>query len=182
MATAREVTLTAGVPTSPSGEVSTIDRMLAGAPVTGSTTPAAASHTAGDCWGAAMTFSSVAPEADTIRLITQLVFNINSGTAVTTAYNLYLFTASKASSQADDAAFSMAAADRTLLIGGGPIYIPQPVIMPGTNFQTILIPNLNIEVYMTGTGLEAYLVNTTTATPQAVAHEVVLFSRPIGVV
>src|SRR5262245_37062745 len=55
-------------------------------------TPAASSHTAGDCNGAAAQFSfSPAPVSGSVVMITDAEFEIDGGTAEATAWRLYLY-------------------------------------------------------------------------------------------
>lgn len=177
MARVPVVGITAGVPDTGTGDVPTLETLIAPVPVTGTFTPGAALHGALDCVGAAATFSSIGLSGARMRL-TRVQFQIATGTATTTAYNLVLLKADLATPVADNGVFSMAVGDRSNYIET--IYIPQPVLMPGSAFQSITLNGLNIDFALSGTSLVGYLVAISSVTFAAVAHEVTLHCYPLG--
>ena len=177
MARVPVVGITAGVPDTGTGDVPTLQSIIAPDPVTGTFTPGAAAHGALDCVGAAQTFTFDVPSASRLRL-TRVQFQIATGTAVATAYNLVLLKADLATPVADNGVFSMVVGDRSNYIET--IYIPQPVLMAGSAFQSISLYSQNIDFKLTATSIVAYLVAISAVTFAAVAHEVTLHTYPMG--
>lgn len=136
---------------------------------TASFTPAAASHVAGDCNGAAGTFSSMGPSAGHI-MITSASLLIASATAEATAWRLYLFSVTPPSAVADDGAFVLPAGDLASYLG----YIDLGTAVDLVDNQWVETNGINKQVKLAGTSLFGYLVNLTTLTPDAVAHTVKL--------
>lgn len=137
----------------------------------GAFTPAAASHLAGDCNGAAATFALMGPSAGRI-IIVSAVLKIASATAEATAWRLYLFNVTPPSALADDAPFVMATADLAVSLG----YIDLGTAVDLVDNQFVQVDGINHMVKLAGTSLFGYLVNLTTLTPAAVAHTVTLYS------
>src|SRR3990167_2370087 len=79
-------------------------------------TPAAASHVAGACNGAAGTFALMGPSAGRV-MITSASLLIAGATAEVTAWRLYLFSVTPPSAVADDGAFVLPAGDRASFLG-----------------------------------------------------------------
>jgi hypothetical protein len=79
-------------------------------------TPAASSHAAGDCNGAAQQFSLSAPSGNRI-MITDATLEIDSGTAEATAWRLYLYGVTPPSATADDGAWDLPSGDRASFLG-----------------------------------------------------------------
>lgn len=141
----------------------------------GTFTPAAASHVAGDAHGVAQEFSlldrfgGAIPSGASIR-ITSATLEIDGATIETTAWRVHLFTVTPPSALADDAAFALAAADRASYVG----YVDLSQVIDLGDTLYIDMPNLNKQCKLAGTSLFGYLVNGTTLTPAAVAHIVTL--------
>jgi hypothetical protein len=135
-------------------------------------TPAASSHTAGDCNGAAGTFTlSPVPPSGAIIKITDIEMEIDGATIETTAWTLHLYNVTPPSAIADDAAFDLPSGDRTAYLGS--IAISQIVDLGATLW--IEAHSINKTCVLAGTKLFGYLVNGTTLTPQAVAHIVKIY-------
>lgn len=134
-------------------------------------TPAAASHLAGDCNGAAAEFTSMGPSAGRI-LITAASIRIDGGSAEATAWRLHLYNVTPPSALADDAVWDIASGDRASYLGY--IDIGTAVDVGATQY----VENVDIrkQVKLAGTSLFGYLVNLTTLTPAAVGHVVALQS------
>lgn len=132
-------------------------------------TPAATSHTAGDCNGAAQTFALMGPSAGRI-IITGASLLINSATAEATAWRLYLFNVTPPSAVADDGAFVLPSGDQASFLG----YVDLGTAVDLVDTQFIQTSGINLPVKLAGTSLFGYLVNLTTLTPAAVAHIVTL--------
>jgi hypothetical protein len=132
-------------------------------------TPAAASHTAGDCNGAAAEFTSMGESAGRI-MITSASLLIAGATAEATAWRLYLFDVTPPSAVADDGPFVLPAGDLASFLG----YVDLGTAVDLTDNQWVEVHGLNKSVKLAGTSLFAYLVNLTTVTPAAVAHTVTL--------
>lgn len=136
-------------------------------------TPAAAAYTAGDVFGTAQTFSSIGPSAGgTIRIIsTTLLVAHTALVASEGAYTLHLFNAALASPLADNAAFDVAAADRTKYLGSLALGTPADL---GTSLW-IEVNGLNKLITVpSGGAVIGYLVNAATITPTAAARTVTI--------
>ncbi len=140
-------------------------------------TPAASSHTGGsagvigDCVGAAQQFTfSPVPISGSNIAITNVSLLIASGTAVASAWRLYLYNVTPPSAIADDAAFDIPSGDRASLLG----YVPISTTEDSGNSSWVQVNGLYIPIQLSGTTVFGYLVNLTTATLAAVAHTVTL--------
>jgi hypothetical protein len=135
-------------------------------------TPAASSHTAPACIGAAGTFtlSPVPPTGALIR-ITDIEMEIDGATIETTAWTLHLYNVTPPSAIADASAFDLVSGDRTAYLGS--IAISQIVDLGSTLW--IEAHGVNKTVKLLGNTIFGYLVNGTTLTPQAVAHIVKIY-------
>ena len=132
-------------------------------------TPAATSHVANDCNGAAGTFAFGAVSATSV-IINSASLLINGATAEATAWRLYLYSITPPSAIADDGAWDLASGDQASF--RGLVDLGTAVDLGST--QYIEVNGLAKEVDLAGTGLFGYLVNLTTLTPAAVAHTVKL--------
>lgn len=142
-------------------------------------TPAAASHTAGDSVGTAQQFSFLnrdggAPSVGAHVCIASATLHILTATVETTAWKLHLFSVTPPSALADDAAFTLPAGDRAAYLG----YIDFAQVLDlGDTLAIEATPNKQIK--LAGTSVFGYLVNGTTLTPAAVAHNVTLHVREV---
>ena len=137
-------------------------------------TPAATSHVAGDCNGAAAEFALAAPSG-CVFMITDADLYIADGTAAATAWRLHLYNVTPASALADDAAWDVPSGDRTAYLG----YIDLGTAIDLGTTQGIQNAGINRSVKLSGTSVFGYLVNLTTLTPAAVAHSVRLRGTPL---
>ena len=137
-------------------------------------TPAAASHVANDCNGAAGTFAFVAPTGS-VFCITDAELEIDGATAEATAWRLYLYNVTPPSAYADDAAWDIASGDRASFLG----YIDLGTAVDLGSTQWVETHGINKVVKLSGTSVFGYLTNLTTLTPAAVAHTVKLYGTPI---
>lgn len=137
-------------------------------------TPAANSHTAGDCNGAAQEFTLGAPSG-CVFMITDADFYIDGGTAEATAWRLHLYNVTPPSALADDAAWDLPSGDRSAYLG----YLDLGTAVDLGATQAIQNPGVNRSVKLSGTSVFGYLVNLTTLTPAAVAHRVRLKGVPL---
>lgn len=137
-------------------------------------TPAANSHTAGDCNGAAQEFTLAAPSG-CVFMITDADFYIDGGTAEATAWRLHLYNVTPPSALADDAAWDVPSGDRSAYIG----YIDLGTAVDLGATQAIQNAGVNRSVKLSGTSVFGYLVNLSTLTPAAVAHRVRLKGAPL---
>lgn len=137
-------------------------------------TPAASSHTVGDCNGAAQEFALAAPSG-CVFMITDADFYIDGGTAEATAWRLHLYNVTPPSALADDAAWDVPSGDRTAYIG----YIDLGTAVDLGATQAIQNAGVNRSVKLSGTSVFGYLVNLSTLTPAAVAHRVRLKGVPL---
>lgn len=149
------------------GNLKTINGALFSASAT--FTPAATSHTAGDCVGSAAEFALGVPSGANIT-INSVSLMIAGGTIETTAWTLHLYSVTPPSALADDAVFDLPSGDRASYLGS--IAIAQVVDLGSTLY--IESHNINKQIKLAGTSVFGYLVNGTTLTPQAVAHTVTL--------
>jgi hypothetical protein len=132
-------------------------------------TPAAASHLANDCNGAAGTFALGAVSASRV-MITGATLEIDGGTAEATAWRLYLYNVTPPSATADDGAWDLVSGDRASYLG----YIDLGTAVDMGSTQWVETSGINKQIKLSGTGVFGYLVNLTTLTPAAVAHIVTL--------
>jgi hypothetical protein len=132
-------------------------------------TPAAASHVAGDCNGAAAEIDFNAPAASRI-IITSASLEIDGGTAEATAWRLFLFNVTPPSAVADDAPHTLPSGDRASFLG----YIDLGTAVDQGDTQWVETHGINKQVKLAGDSVFAYLVNLTTLTPANVAHIVTL--------
>jgi hypothetical protein len=137
-------------------------------------TPAASSHTAGDCNGAAGSFTSMGPSAAEV-MITSASLMIFGATVEVTAWRLHLYNVTPPSAYADDTAWDLLTGDRASYLGF--IDLGTAVDVGGT--QWIEVNGLTKQVRLAGTGVWGYLVNLTTLTPANVSHDVKLHSVAI---
>jgi hypothetical protein len=133
-------------------------------------TPAATSHTAGDCVGAAGEFTSMGTSGARI-MITSATLYIDNTAALATAWRLHLYNVTPTSAIADDAAWDFADADVTQYLGY--IDLPSTATDIGTN-QWAQVDGLNKQIKLSGTSVFAYLQNLSTVTTTATAHIVTL--------
>lgn len=137
-------------------------------------TPAASSHVAGDCNGAAAEFAFGAPSG-CVFMVTDADLYIDGGTAEATAWRLYLYNVTPPSATADDGAWDLPSGDRSAYLG----YLDLGTAVDVGSTQAIQNPGVNRSVKLSGTSVFGYLVNLTTLTPAAVAHRVRLRGTPI---
>lgn len=128
-------------------------------------TPAASSHVANDCNGAAGTFALGAVSASSV-LITDVSLEIDGGTAEATAWRLHLYNVTPPSATADDGAWDLVSGDRTAYMG----YVDIGTAVDMGSTQWIKTSGINMMVRLAGTSIFGYLTNLTTLTPAAVAH------------
>jgi hypothetical protein len=133
-------------------------------------TPAATSHTAGDCVGAAGEFTSMGTSGARI-MITSATLYIDNTAALATSWRLHLYNVTPTSAIADDAAWDFADADVTQYLGY--IDLPSTATDIGTN-QWAQVDGLNKQIKLSGTSVFAYLQNLSTVTLTATAHIVTL--------
>lgn len=151
-----------------------IPMALGGCSAEATFTPAAASHTAGDCNGAAAEFALAAPSG-CVFMVTDADFYIDGGTAEATAWRLHLYNVTPPSALADDAAWDVPSGDRSAYLG----YLDLGTAVDLGSTQGIQNPGVNRSVKLSGTSVFGYLVNLTTLTPAAVAHRVRLKGVPL---
>jgi hypothetical protein len=132
-------------------------------------TPAAASHVAGDCNGAAAEFALAAPSAGRI-MITSASLEIDGGTAEATAWTLYLYNVTPPSAVADDSPHTLPSGDRASYLGK----ISLGTAVDEGDTQWVETHGINKQIKLAGTSVFGYLVNGTTLTPANVAHIVTL--------
>jgi hypothetical protein len=137
-------------------------------------TPAAASHTAGDSFGTAQEFSpKLGTPGGRVRIIGASLI-VSNATNETTAWTLHMFSATPASALADDAPFVLPAGDRATYQGA--ISLAQLVDFGDTLY--IATDNIFKPIMLSSTGsVFAYLTNTITVTPGAVAHTATLHTE-----
>ena len=154
------------------GTVMTLDGYLAattGFSAAATFTPAASSHVANDCNGAAGTFSNMGLSAARI-MITSATLEIDGATAEATAWRLYLYNVTPPSATADDGAWDLVSGDRASYLG----YVDLGTAVDLGSTQWVETHGINKQLKLAGTNLFGYLVNLTTLTPAAVAHIVTL--------
>lgn len=150
---------------------------LSGKSAAAAFTPAAASHVAGDCHGAAQEFALGAP-AGCVFEIQSVSMLIAGATIETTAWALHLYSVTPPSALADDAAFDIPSGDRASYLGF--VTIPQVVDYGASLWIESHNIGKRIKLASSGTSVFGYLVNGTTLTPQAVTHTVVLTGQPVA--
>lgn len=158
------------------GTVTIDTTQVAGPAVSASATftPAASSHTAGDCNGAAQEFALSAPSAGRI-MITSASLEIDGGTAEATAWRLFLFNVTPPSAVADDSPHTLPSGDRSAFLG----FIDLGTAVDQGDTQWIETHGINKQIKLAGTSVFGYLVNLTTLTPANVAHIVTLHAVPL---
>jgi len=174
MAALTQLTLTNGVPgdAADDGTVLTLDGYLAqttGFSASATFTPAAASHVANDCNGAAGTFANMGLSGKRI-VVTSATLEIDGATAEATAWRLYLYNITPPSATADDGAWDLPSGDRASFLG----YVDLGTAVDLGSTQWVETHGINKQVTLAGTSLFGYLVNLTTLTPANVAHIVTL--------
>ena len=137
-------------------------------------TPAANSHTNGDCNGAAAEFALAAPSG-CVFLITDASLEIDGGTAEATSWTLHLYNVTPPSATADDGAWDIPSGDRTAYLGS----ITLGTAVDKGSTQWVETHGINKAVKLSGTSVFGYLVNETTLTPAAVAHIVRITGTPL---
>ena len=137
-------------------------------------TPAATSHAAGDCNGAAGTFA-LGALSGSVFMITDAELEIDGATAEATAWRLYLYNVTPPSATADDGAWDLPSGDRASFLG----YIDLGTAIDLGSTQWVENHGVNKTIKLSGTGVFGYLVNLTTLTPAAVAHIVKLYGVPL---
>jgi hypothetical protein len=137
-------------------------------------TPAASSHVAGDCNGAAAEFALSAPSAGRI-MITSASLEIDGGTAEATAWRLHLFNVTPPSAVADDSPHTLPSGDRASYLG----YVDLGTAADAGDTQWIETHGINKQIKLAGTSVFGYLTNLTTLTPANVAHIVTLHAVPL---
>ena len=153
----------------------TWDRASGGISASGTFTPAASSHTAGDVNGAAATFDLNAPPSSVFE-IQSVSLMIETGTIETTAWTLHLYSVTPPSALADDSVWDIPSGDRASYLGS--LAIAQVVDVGATLY--IEAHNYNKRVQLAASGdLFGYLVNGTTLTTQAVAHTIKLIGKVV---
>lgn len=138
-------------------------------------TPAASSHNAGDCVGAAGNFASLGVSGSSI-MITSATLYIDNTAALATAWRVHLYNVTPSSAIADDAAWDFADADVAQYLGS--FDLPSTATDIGTN-QWAQADGINKQVKMSGTGLFAYLQCLSTVTTTATAHIVTINVAPV---
>jgi hypothetical protein len=159
----------AGTSTGAARVIEATDSLLVQPGLTASATftPAANSHTANDCNGAAGTFALGAISASRVMILSAELL-INSATAEATAWRLYLYDVTPPSAIADDGAFDLGTGDQASFLG----YVDLGTAVDLGTTQWVETHFVNKPVKLAGTGVFGYLVNLTTLTPAAVAHTV----------
>lgn len=140
-------------------------------------TPAATSHAAGDCNGAAQEFALSAPSGGRI-MITSATLEIATGTAKATSWSLYLYNVTPPSAIADDAPWAYASGDRASRLARidlGTAVVEQAGVATLRVEQDLI----NKQIKLAGTSVFGYLVNNAVVTEEAVAHIVTLHAVPL---
>lgn len=133
-------------------------------------TPAATSHVAGDCNGAAGAFTSMGVASSRV-MITSASMLINTATVKASAFRLYLYNVTPPSAIADDSAWDIASGDQASFLG----YVDLGTPVDLGSSQWVEVHGINKQVLLAATpSIFAYLVNLTTVTEEAVAHTVTL--------
>lgn len=137
-------------------------------------TPAASSHTAGSCNGAAQQFMlSPAPVSGAQIILTGFEMEIDGATAEASAWRLYLYNVTPPSATADAAAWDIPSGDRASFLG----YIDLGTAVDLGSTQWVEAHGINKEIKLSGATVFGYLINLTTLTPAAIAHTVKLYGE-----
>lgn len=132
-------------------------------------TPAASSHVANDCNGAAQQFS-LGAVSDGRIMITDATLMISGATAEATAWRLYLYNVTPPSATADDGAWDLPSGDRASFLG----YVDLGTAVDLGSTQWVQTSAINMSVKLADQSVFGYLVNLTTVTPANIAHIVTL--------
>jgi hypothetical protein len=135
-------------------------------------TPAAASHSAGDSNGTAQEFTHIGPPGGRVKIVGASLL-INGGTVEGSAWQLHLFNVTPPSALADDGAFLLASGDQASHLG----YIDFAQAVDIGSALYIQTNNIFKPIKLLTSSVFAYLINTTTITPQNVAHVVTLHAE-----
>lgn len=139
-------------------------------------TPAASSHVAPACNGAAQQFSfSPVPTSGALVMITDAEFEIDGATAEATAWRLYLYNVTPPSALSDTTTFDVPSGDRASYLG----YIDLGTAVDLGSTQWVEAHGINKVVKLSGTTVFGYLVNLTTLTPANVSHIGKLYGVPV---
>lgn len=149
-----------------------VNQIGAGFSASATFTPAASSHTAGDSNGTAQEFAQIGPPGGRIKIVGQSLL-VNGGTNETTAWQLHLFNVTPPSALADTGDFVLAAGDQASYLG----YLDFAQLVDIGSALYIQTNNVFKPVKLLTSSMWGYLVNTTTVTPQAVAHVVTLHTE-----
>jgi hypothetical protein len=133
-------------------------------------TPAASAHGARDVLGTAQEFKLLGTGPGESIIINTSEILIAGATAVTTIWEVHLFSVTPPSAQADDAVFNLPAGDLSAYLGFVPI--AQTVDYVDNQYGHTL--NVGKQVKLTGTSVFGVLVPVSAITTQAVAHTVTL--------
>lgn len=152
-----------------------VAQQVSSAPVSATFTPAATSHTAKDCVGAAQTFSGIGIAGRQVQII-GTTFSLATTTPVASVFILHLFNAAP-TVIADDAAFTLAVADIPKYLGS--ISLGQPVDLDSTG-QWIEQNGLLKPILLVTADIIGYLQIVTTSTLEVIAHKVTLFTKPLS--
>jgi hypothetical protein len=121
-------------------------------------------YTASDVVGAAMTFAGVGANGESIVVTgAQFELDISATPSGMTSFKLALYSATPPSAIADNAAFDLAVADRTVFLGI--IDLGTPVKWGNTCY--VEANNLNKQVKLATSSIFAYLITSGTYTPAA---------------
>lgn len=157
---------TGGSPVSPTNPFPTVGQSYS---ASATFTPAASSHTAPACNGAAAAIAFGAISGGRL-MITSAALEIDSATAEATAWRLYLYSVTPPSALTDTTTHDVPSGDRASFLG----YVDLGTAVDLGSTQWVETNIINKQVKLAGTGLFGYLVNLTTLTPAAVAHIVTL--------
>jgi hypothetical protein len=175
MARLRTVTVTAGVPTSGSGDVPTLDNFISEAPVGATFAIANAAYTSGDCVSTMQTFTSLG-QSGKLLMICGATLSIDNTTAIASNFRLHMFNAAKATPLADNDPHTVLSADLTKYLGYFDLGTPVDV---GT-ICWISQNGLAIPVLLSSADLLCQLEITTGLTPAASNLKVTLFTYPLN--
>jgi len=135
-------------------------------------TPAASAHSARDSLGGAREFTGVGTGPGESRIINSTDIVISGATAVTTIWEVHLYSVTPPSAILDDAVWDIPSGDRASYLGFVPI--AQTVDAGATQYGHT--PLIGRQFKLSGTSLFAYLVPVSAITTEAVAHTVSLYS------
>ena len=187
MAHITSVTVTNGIPTAGTGDVYTIDQLLAQLSA-GNATGATASFTSGttayavrDAVGAsaaaaALQFASMGTSTQRV-MITSLSLEIDRAALISgeANYTLHLYNVTPPSAINDSAAWDLPSGDRASYLGN--IAIPIPVDLGSTLY--VEVNAINKVIKLAGTDIFAYLVTEAAYTPTAAVHKITLYALNI---